>query len=601
MNNIWRNGMMGLIVGDALGVPVQFMERDEIRNRAEGLVTGMESGGVYEMPEGTWSDDSSMALCTLDSILENGTLDPVEVMLKFVRWEVKGEYTPFGEAFDQGNTCSGAIYDFIREPDVETCGRTGEYDNGNGALMRILPTCLYYYDRQVNFKADMTKEAIAGIDEISGLTHNHARSKMACGLYYFIIKELLYSLERYEIVLSQYDKAVADAYPNEVLIGRRPEKPQLKQLIQKGLDDGFRYYGSDIRNLTEIAHFGRLFNMDEFGQVPENEIVSSGYVVASIEAAIWCLINTSSYRECVLKAVNLGDDTDTIAAIAGGIAGLYYGYEDIPEDWIDCIKRREWLEDMFDKADENIIGLENFIADIHMHVIPKVDDGSESMEMSMEMLRSSYLQGVRKILCTSHGGVFYDDDREEAKKYFDELLSRCAAEMPDLQLFLGAEVRMLPTEMGSVMALLDEGLMPTLADTEYVLAEYVDGYFLDYDDILSSIKRLKAAGYIPIVAHVERYYSVIPNIKAAKKLHDLGCYFQINAYSVVEESEKAIRERATELLEAGLVDFIGSDAHRTYHRPPMLIRGVRELYKKYDKEYVDRIVYKNVDELILME
>lgn len=574
MKNIWRNGMMGLVVGDALGVPVQFMERDEIKDRIAGPVTGMEAGGVYKMPKGTWSDDSSMALCTLDSILECGTLDPVEVMLKFVRWEVKGEYTPFGKAFDQGNTCSGAIYDFIQERDVETCGRTGEYANGNGALMRILPVCLYYYDRQSKITADITQEAINGLDVISGLTHNHTRSKMACGLYYFIIKEVLSGLEQ-------------DA--------------DLKQLIQNGLNKGFQFYGSNTENLKEIAFYGRLFNMDELEKVPEAEIVSSGYVVASLEAAIWCLITTDSYRECLLKAVNLGDDTDTIAAIAGGIAGLYYGYDEIPEDWLSYIKRRKWLEDMFARADENILGLKNPIADIHMHVIPKVDDGSESMDMSMEMLRDSYFQGVRKVFCTSHGGVFYADDREDAKKFYDELLTRCAEELPDLQLFFGAEVRMLPTEMDHVMSMLDDGIMPTLADTEYVLAEYVDGYLLEYEDILNSIQRLIATGYIPIVAHVERYYSVIPNIEAAKKLHDLGCYFQINAYSVVEEAEKAIRERATELLEAGLVDFIGSDAHRTYYRPPMLIRGVKELYKKYDKEYVDRMVYKNVDELILTE
>lgn len=354
MKRKWLNGMMGLVVGDALGVPVQFMERDEIRERAKGPVTGMESGGVYEMPEGTWSDDSSMALCTLDSILENGILDPGKVMLNFVKWVVRGEYTPFGRAFDQGNTCSEAIYDFIRNPNVKTCGRTGEYANGNGALMRILPACLYYYDKQAQCKDDMTKEAIDGIDEISGLTHNHSRSKMACGLYYFIIKELLRSIEEYETDLSQSDKAVADSCTNEALIGKSPEKPHLKELIQKGLDDGFKYYGSDIGNITEMAHFGRLFSMDEFGQVPENKIVSSGYVVTSLEAAIWCLIKTSSYRECMLKAVNLGDDTDTIAAIAGGIAGLYYGYEDIPEKWLACIKKREWLEDMFAKADQSL-------------------------------------------------------------------------------------------------------------------------------------------------------------------------------------------------------------------------------------------------------
>ena len=137
--NIWLDGMMGLVVGDALGVPVQFLSRDEIKNRPEGLVTGMEAGGVYNMPEGTWSDDSSMALATLASIIDKKCADPADIMMRFVKWEMNGEYTPFGEAFDQGNTCSSAIYRFAKLPDIKTCGSTGEYANGNGALMRILP------------------------------------------------------------------------------------------------------------------------------------------------------------------------------------------------------------------------------------------------------------------------------------------------------------------------------------------------------------------------------------------------------------------------------------------------------------------------------
>ena len=91
--NIWLDGMMGLVVGDALGVPVQFLSRDEIKNRPEGLVTGMEAGGVYNMPEGTWSDDSSMALATLASIIDKKEADPADIMMRFVKWELKGEYT----------------------------------------------------------------------------------------------------------------------------------------------------------------------------------------------------------------------------------------------------------------------------------------------------------------------------------------------------------------------------------------------------------------------------------------------------------------------------------------------------------------------------
>ncbi|MDY5540963.1 MAG: ADP-ribosylglycohydrolase family protein [Lachnospiraceae bacterium] len=322
--NIWLDGMMGLVVGDALGVPVQFMTREEIKNRPEGPVTGMESGGVYHMPEGTWSDDSSMALVALSSILDKGKVDPSDIMQRFVDWEFRGDYTPFGEAFDEGNTCLEAIRRFSDTLDIRTCGATGEYANGNGALMRILPVCLYYYERQKKV-CTSEDEAIEGIHVISGLTHNHMRSKMCCGIYYFMVKS--------------------------ILEGRlKTVKPELELLLQAGLDNGLKYYGRDIRNFSEMMHLGRMFHLSEFKDTQENEIKSAGYVVDSMEAAVWCLLTANSYRECVLRAVNLGDDTDTVAAIAGGLAGLYYGYSDIPEEWLAVIKRRDWIEQICEQA-----------------------------------------------------------------------------------------------------------------------------------------------------------------------------------------------------------------------------------------------------------
>jgi ADP-ribosylglycohydrolase len=136
-------------------------------------------------------------------------------MVKFCLWEVKGEFTPFGETFDEGNTCSTAIYAFLDNPDVSTCGRTGEYANGNGALMRILPACLYYYEVQKKFPTDMTDDVVSGIDAISGLTHNHLRSKMACGLYYFMVKAIL-------------DAALCDD----------GKKSGLMDILQNGIDTG---------------------------------------------------------------------------------------------------------------------------------------------------------------------------------------------------------------------------------------------------------------------------------------------------------------------------------------------------------------------------
>jgi ADP-ribosylglycohydrolase/tyrosine-protein phosphatase YwqE len=536
----------------------------------------MESGGVYDMPEGTWSDDSSMALATLASILESGILAPENVMVKFCLWEVKGEFTPFGEAFDEGNTCSGAIYDFLENPDVNICGKTGEYANGNGALMRILPACLYYYEVQKKYPSDMTGDVISGIDVISGLTHNHRRSKMACGLYYFMAREIL-------------DAATC-------VDGQHFD---LMEILQKGLDAGFRFYGFNISNLTEMAYFGRLFHLSELRETTEDTINASGYVIDSLEAAVWCLITTDTFRDCLLQAVNLGDDTDTVAAIAGGLAGLYYGYENIPEEWLCALQKRDWLEEMCARADDEEEELEVPVCDIHMHSIPGVDDGSETMDMTLTMLRSAYIQGVRTVFCTSHGGIYFDRQHsDDVWKGFEELEARCAEEIPDMNLYLGAEVRMLPQHIDEIIDALNAGTMPTMADTEYVLAEYVN-QGMTFSQMQMTLERLKKGGYIPIIAHMERYYDLVPDIAAAKKLHDDGCYIQINADSFTDGETEKIRNWTKELLDAGIVDFIGSDAHRTYQRPPNIRRGVQILYEHYDKDYVDRIVYRNAEELIL--
>ena len=219
--NIWLDGMMGLVTGDALGNPVQFMSRVEIKER--GPVCGMEAGGVYNTPIGTWTDDSSMALATLDSIREIDGIVPEDIMLNFVRWLHHGDFTPFGKAFDEGRTCSDAIERFAQNRKWETCGKTGEKANGNGALMRILPVCLYLIEKKEDIH-----DAVEAVHQITSLTHNHRRAMLASGLYYFMARE---------IVLGS---------------------GSLTERLQKGLDEGFAYYGNDILNLTQLAYLGRL-------------------------------------------------------------------------------------------------------------------------------------------------------------------------------------------------------------------------------------------------------------------------------------------------------------------------------------------------------
>ena len=321
--NIWLDGVMGVVTGDALGCPVQFLSRSEIAQRPKGKVTGMEGYGTYNMPEGTWTDDGSMTLATLSSIIGRGEVDPEDIMTQFVRWEYEGEYTPFGEAFDEGNTCSTAIFNFHKYGDVKTCGCSTENSNGNGSLMRILPACLYYCMKQETGLTD--EEMIDGIHEVSALTHGHLRSMICCGVYCFMVKKIVEGL-------------------------KKEEKPELIDLLQAGMDEALKLYGKDEKNREELALLGRLYDLYAFRVVPEDKIRSTGYVLDTIEAAVWCLITTDSFSECLLKAVNLGDDTDTVGAVAGGLAGLYYGCDGIPGEWLSVIRRREWIEELCDRS-----------------------------------------------------------------------------------------------------------------------------------------------------------------------------------------------------------------------------------------------------------
>ena len=236
-------------------------------------------------------------------------------MNKFVQWYDNGAYTPYGFAYDIGCTCEEAICNYKKTRNCKECGCVGEYSNGNGSLMRIMPVCLYVYENVKN--ANITEaQGLELVHKVSALTHAHLRSKMACGIYYFMVKSIL------------------------------ENQGTLMERLQNGIDSAVIYYHKERKNLLQMAYYHRLMHLDKFMNTPVDEIESSGYVVDSIEAAVWCLLKTDSLKECLLKAVNLGQDTDTIAAIAGGIAGLFYGYESIPGSWLDKIQKRAWIEEL---------------------------------------------------------------------------------------------------------------------------------------------------------------------------------------------------------------------------------------------------------------
>lgn len=313
--------MLGHAVADALGVPVEFCSREELNEKP---VNEMMGWGSYPLPEGCWSDDTSMSLATLDSLKKNA-IDYDDIMDNFVLWVSNDEYTPTGEMFDIGRTCFTAIRNYCRtdgKPALE-CGLDDEYSNGNGSLMRIHPMAFYLHKKGYTYD-----EAIEIIHKTSALTHAHKRSQIACGIYMSILWELL-------------------------------DCPS-KASVVKGLQKARRYYRSNKEE--EFIHYECMLckriarldrhseDVDDHKEVERDEIKSSGYVVDTLEAAIWCLLTTNSYKECVLKAVNLGEDTDTVAAVAGGLAGARYGYNNIPEEWLDVLKRRDYLESMCEEA-----------------------------------------------------------------------------------------------------------------------------------------------------------------------------------------------------------------------------------------------------------
>lgn len=295
--------MLGHAVGDALGVPVEFCSRQYLDKHP---VVDMIGFGTHNVPAGTWSDDTSMSLCALSSLL-NGTVDYDDIMRNFCKWCYNGEFTTDGIVFDIGNTCSDAIDNyFYNGKTVKNCGLNNVRSNGNGSLMRIHPFVLYAYYNGIE---DDT-EFINMIVDASSLTHAHKCSVAGCVIYAYILRELL----------------------------NNPEKSS----VHKGID-----YAQYVRPFG--SYYERVFS-GNIETLKKEDINSSGYVVDSLEAALWCLLTTNSYKECVLKAVNLGEDTDTIAAIAGSLAGALYGIDAIPTNWTAKLRKKEYIEEMCEKA-----------------------------------------------------------------------------------------------------------------------------------------------------------------------------------------------------------------------------------------------------------
>lgn len=305
----YLDGFMGFIVGDAMGVPLEFQSREKLLKNPVTKMLGYES---HNVPEGTWSDDTSMMIATLDSINAKNGIDYYDIALKFAAFKNHASYTPYNEVFDIGTTCAKAIDKFEENHDDPlTCGLSDLNSNGNGSLMRILP--IAYYALQKRLKDYEVRELV---NNISSITHAHEISKLGCYIYVRFVMFLLTGKDKY----AAYNMTKSVDY---------------SMYSEEAQESYHRLIKEDIRKLKI------------------NEIKSTGYIVDSLEACIWVFLQSQSYKEAIIGAINLGEDTDTIGALTGALAGIIYGYDFIPEEWKDKIARKEYLLDIIEEFSEN--------------------------------------------------------------------------------------------------------------------------------------------------------------------------------------------------------------------------------------------------------
>lgn len=288
----FRGCLLGLAVGDAVGTTVEFQPRGSFPP-----VTDMTGGGPFGLNPGAWTDDTSMALCLASSLLWVGGFDARDQMNRYCNWADYGYLSSIGQCFDIGNTVRRAL-DRYRETGDPFSGATDPFSAGNGSIMRLAPVPMFYFpdrERALHFAA-----------ESSRTTHGAPECLDACRL----LADLLV-------------RALGGAGKEEILAGSDPGQvasPAI-QAIARG----------------------------DYRRKPAAGVRGTGYVVESLEAALWCFATTESFEDAILAAANLGDDADTTAAVCGQVAGAFYGESAIPERWRERLVMRDEIRGLADR------------------------------------------------------------------------------------------------------------------------------------------------------------------------------------------------------------------------------------------------------------
>ncbi len=309
-----KSGIIGLAVGDAMGVPLEFQMRETL---LQDPVTEMLGYKSHDVPKGSWSDDSSMTFATIDAIIKDKEINCNTIANNFLEWMKNAKYTPTERVFDIGRTCLRAIAKFEAKQEIaEKCGGISEMDNGNGSLMRILPLAYYCYAKNNN-----EQEVYELVKKVSSITHGHEISIMGCFIY------VLYGM----------------------------------QLInEKNLEQSYKYIKKirykDYFSVDTISRYERIIK-NNIKKYQLQDIKSSGYVVDTLEATFWVLLNTNSYNQSIIGAINLGNDTDTVGACVGGLAGIYYGLDAICNSWKNDLLKYNYIEELCNNFNDTLNNL----------------------------------------------------------------------------------------------------------------------------------------------------------------------------------------------------------------------------------------------------
>ena len=298
----YRGCLLGLAAGDALGTTLEFKRPGTFKP-----LTDMVGGGPFHLAPGQWTDDTSMALCLAESLIEKKGFDPVDQLERYVQWWRKGHMSSTGRRFDIGNATVGALERFVRTREPY-CGSTDPQAAGNGSIMRLAPVPMFFAGKPV--------EAIRMAADSSRTTHATPTAIDGCRYLAAVIVGALRGTGKEELLSELYCSIEGYWKAN-------PLAPEIHEVAS----------GS-------------------FRRKEPPQIKGTGYVVRSLEAALWAFHKSGGFREGCLLAANLGDDADTTAAVYGQIAGAYYGESGIPKEWIEKLTMKEVIVSFADRLYE---------------------------------------------------------------------------------------------------------------------------------------------------------------------------------------------------------------------------------------------------------